>query len=145
MPLTPSKMPARSLMARGQATGETEQSPVVAACIPELPVDPRTQRRASGRTANAALLVAGAVCLALLVDRIGARTLWEDLLRLGWGAAIIVAVAVLEHALHTAGWRRCFSRGNAPSWPRLFSAFLARYAVSFATPTAIVGGEVARG
>jgi len=97
------------------------------------------------RIVNAALLVAGAVCLALLVDRIGARTLWEDLLRLGWGAAIIVAVAVLEHALHTAGWRRCFSRDNAPSWPRLFSAFLAGYAVSFATPTAIVGGEVARG
>jgi len=97
------------------------------------------------RTVNAALLVAGAVCLALLVERIGARTLWEDSLRLGWGAAIIVAVAVLEHALHTAGWRRCFSRGNSPSWPHLFSAFLAGYAVSFATPTTVVGGEVARG
>jgi len=97
------------------------------------------------RTVNAVLLLAGAVCLALLVERIGARTLWEDSLRLGWGAAIIVAVAVLEHAMHTAGWRRCFSRGSSPSWPRLFVAFLAGYAVSFATPMTIVGGEVARG
>jgi hypothetical protein len=97
------------------------------------------------RTVNAGLLLAGAVCLALLIERIGARTLWEDSLRLGWGAAIIVAIAVLEHALHTAGWQRCFSRGYSPSWPRLFGAFLAGYAVSFATPMTIVGGEVARG
>lgn len=97
------------------------------------------------RTFQAALLIAGALCLALLVERIGARTLWEDSLRLGWGAVIIVAVAVLEHAMHTAGWQRCFSRTHAPSWPRLFGAFLAGYAVSFATPATIVGGEVARG
>jgi hypothetical protein len=97
------------------------------------------------RTFQAALLLAGALCLALLVERIGARTLWEDSLRLGWGAVIIVAVAVLEHAMHTAGWQRCFSRTHAPSWPRLFGAFLAGYAVSFATPATIVGGEVARG
>jgi hypothetical protein len=97
------------------------------------------------RAFQAALLIAGALCLALLVERIGARTLWEDSLRLGWGAVIIVAVAVLEHAMHTAGWQRCFSRTHAPSWPRLFGAFLAGYAVSFATPATIVGGEVARG
>ena len=97
------------------------------------------------RTVHAGLLLAGAVCLALLVERIGVRTLWEESLRLGWGAVIIVTVAVLEHALHTAAWQRCFSRSHAPSWPRLFGAFLAGYAVSFATPTTIVGGDVARG
>lgn len=97
------------------------------------------------RTFQAALLLAGALCLALLVERIGARTLWDDSLRLGWGAVIIVAVAVLEHAMHTTGWQRCFSRIDAPSRPRLFGAFLAGYAVSFATPATIVGGEVARG
>ncbi len=97
------------------------------------------------RTVHAGLLLAGAVCLAFLIERIGVRTLWEDSLRLGWGAVIIVTLAVLEHAMHTAAWHRCFSRSNAPSWPRLFGAFLAGYAVSFATPTTIVGGDVARG
>jgi hypothetical protein len=94
---------------------------------------------------HAGVLLAGAACLAFLVERIGLRTLWEDALRLGWGAAIIVAVAALEHALHMAGWQRCFSRGRTPSWPRLFAAHLAGYAVTFATPAAVVGGEVARG
>jgi hypothetical protein len=97
------------------------------------------------RAVHAILLLAGAACLALLVERIGLRTLWEDALRLGWGAVIIVAVAALEHFLHTAGWRLCFSRGQAPPWPRLLGAFFAGYAVMFATPTAVVGGEIARG
>src|SRR3954451_7273897 len=101
--------------------------------------------RAAVRAVHVALLLAGAAGLALLVGQIGLRTLRDDALRLGWGAAIIVAVAALEHALHTAGWRRCFSRGRVPSWPRLFGAYLAGYAVSFATPTAVVGGELARG
>lgn len=101
--------------------------------------------RATVRAVHAGLLLAGAACLALLVGQIGPRALWADSLRLGWGAVIIVAVAALEHVLHTAGWRRCFRRNRAPKWPRLLGAFLAGYAMTFATPTAVVGGEVARG
>lgn len=97
------------------------------------------------RAVHAGLLLLGAACLALLVQRIGLGTLWEDALRLGWGAVIIVAAAALEHVLHTAGWRRCFSRNRVPRWPRLLEAYFAGYAVSFATPTAVVGGELARG
>jgi len=97
------------------------------------------------RAVHAGLILAGAACIALLIGQIGLRTLWEDSLRLGVGAAIIVTVAVLEHVLHTAAWRRCFSRGRVPSWRDLLAAYFAGYAVSFATPTAMVGGELARG
>jgi hypothetical protein len=81
----------------------------------------------------------------LLVERIGLRTLWEAARRLGWGAAIIVAIEIFEHALHAAAWRCCFTRSRTPSWPRVFAAYLVGYAVSFATPAATVGGELARG
>jgi Lysylphosphatidylglycerol synthase TM region len=94
---------------------------------------------------HAVLFLAGAICLALLVNRIGLQALWDDAQRLGWGAAIIVAIEGLEHLLHTAAWRGCFSRCRRPSWTRLLGAYFAGYAVSFATPTATVGGELARG
>jgi hypothetical protein len=94
---------------------------------------------------HAIVLAAGAACLFVLVQRIGLHILWHDALRLGWGAVIIVALAGLEHLLHLTAWRWCFSHGQAPGWARLIAAFLGGYAVGFATPTAMVGGDVSRG
>jgi Lysylphosphatidylglycerol synthase TM region len=91
------------------------------------------------------LIALGTVGLVALVLRSGPAVLARDAAALGVGAALVVAVAVLEHALHALAWGRCFDAAHRPSARALFSAQLAAHAVNLATPTATLGGEVVRG
>jgi hypothetical protein len=90
------------------------------------------------------LLVLGAALLAGLVIHIGPAKLWSDARSVGWGLVPIAALSGVEHFLHMLAWRRCFHRQPKPSRWRLLGAPLAGNAISFVTPTATVGGEVAR-
>lgn len=90
------------------------------------------------------LLVLGAALLVVLVLEIGPAKLWADARSVGWGIVPIAALSGVEHFLHTLAWRRCFHREPKPGRTRLFAAHLAGNAISFVTPTATVGGEVAR-
>jgi hypothetical protein len=90
------------------------------------------------------LLLLGAMLLAWLVHDIGPAKLWTDARSIGWGIVPIAMLSGIEHFLHMLAWRRCFRREPRPSRARLFGAHLAGNAISFLTPTATVGGEVAR-
>jgi hypothetical protein len=90
------------------------------------------------------LLVLGAALFVLLVAKIGPEKLWSDARSLGWALVPIVALSGVEHFLHMLAWRRCFHREPRPEMGRLYAAHLASNAISFVTPTATVGGEVAR-
>jgi len=91
------------------------------------------------------LLGLGATCLALLVWEIGPRTLWHDTVLLGWGAALIIALAAIEQLLHALAWQRCFDPLERPSLTRLYGTHLAGGAINIVTPTATLGGELVRG
>ena len=92
-----------------------------------------------------ALILLGGACFVLLLARSDLASLWRDASALGAGAALIVAVALLEHALHALAWRRCFAPEQRPGALSLLGAYLAGGAVNLVTPTATLGGEVVRG
>ncbi len=91
------------------------------------------------------LLALGAACFAFLIWRIGPRTLWGDVVALGFGAVVIISVAAVEQLLHTIGWQRCFDRHERPGLWRLYGCHLAGGAINIVTPTATLGGELVRG
>jgi hypothetical protein len=80
----------------------------------------------------------------LLVARSGTTALIRDLAALGFGVALVAALAVFEHGLHALAWRRCFAPPFRPSRWRLLGAHLAGFTVNLVTPTATIGGEVVR-
>jgi len=92
-----------------------------------------------------ALIVLGGGGFAVLLLRSDLASLWRDASALGLGAALIVAVALLEHTLHALAWRRCFAPAHRPGAFALLGAYLAGGAVNLVTPTATLGGEVVRG
>ena len=102
-------------------------------------------RPAGLRWLHVALWLGGAGCFAWLLLDAGPASLWRDARALGLGGVGIVAVAGLEHALHTVAWRRCFPPACWPRWSTLYPSYLAGFAVSLVTPTASLGGEVVRG
>ncbi len=102
-------------------------------------------RPAGLRWLHAALWIAGAACFAWLLVDAGPAALWRDARALGLGGLGIVAVAGLEHALHTMAWQRCFPGPDRPRWSTLYPSYLAGFAVNLVTPTASLGGEVVRG
>jgi hypothetical protein len=96
------------------------------------------------RWLHRALIAAGAAAFVWLVAASGPAALLEDAATLGFGAALIAAIALLEHALHALAWARCFAPVSRPGAARLLGAYLAGHAVNLVTPTATLGGEVVR-
>jgi Lysylphosphatidylglycerol synthase TM region len=90
------------------------------------------------------LLVACALGLALMVAASGPRELWREATRLGWSVPAIIALFGVEHGIRAVAWWCCYRPGLRPPLRRLFWARLAGYAINSATPSATVGGEVAR-
>jgi hypothetical protein len=80
----------------------------------------------------------------LLVAKSDTAALARDLAALGFGAAIVVAMAIFEHTLHALAWRRCFAPAHRPARRQLLGAHLAGFTVNLVTPTATLGGEVVR-
>ncbi|HKK01569.1 MAG TPA: lysylphosphatidylglycerol synthase domain-containing protein [Desulfuromonadales bacterium] len=91
-------------------------------------------------------IAAGLILLVFLIWSIGPRTLWHDLIRLGWGVVPLVLSEFLVDLLHTFGWRRCLSSPyrQLPFW-RIFGIRMAGTSINFLTPTASLGGEVTKG
>lgn len=80
-----------------------------------------------------------------MLHRLGWSNVWASLARLGWGLVPLVAIEGLTEIFHTAGWRHCLSGPiRQDSRLRLFWMRLAGYAINYFTPTAALGGEVAR-
>ena len=96
------------------------------------------------RWLHGVLLTVCALGLAWLVVASGPRELWREATLLGWSAPAIVALFGVEHGIRALAWWCCYRPGLRPPLGRLFCARLAGYAINTATPSATVGGELAR-
>ena len=68
------------------------------------------------------------------------------LLQVGWGLALVLGQEVIAHLLNALGWRFAFAREDAGAFTlgELIRLRVAGDAVNYLTPTATLGGEVAR-
>jgi glycosyltransferase 2 family protein len=92
------------------------------------------------------LLVLGAVGLGVLAWRIDVGVVRAAALQLGWGMALIVGQEIVAHVFNALAWRFAFAPGDARAFPlrELVRLRVAGDAVNYLTPTATLGGEVAR-
>jgi uncharacterized protein (TIRG00374 family) len=91
-----------------------------------------------------ALLVAGALLLAILVYRIGAAPILDTVGRLTWWQFALICVPyALVMAADTLGWRYAFARDRTSYW-RLYGARLAGEALNVVTAVGSVGGEAVK-
>ena len=107
----------------------------------------RRPRPAGSLTISRTLLVAlGAVSLGLLAWRIHLAGVRAALGQLGWGLALIVGQEIVAHLFNAVAWRFAFMPGDARAVPlgELVRLRIAGDAVNYLTPTATLGGEVAR-
>jgi len=94
---------------------------------------------------HTSLLALGLVFLGYLVWRIGAARLLNEFVSLGWGLTLFVGFEFLAEGLHTKGWSYCLSGPyRRISWFQLFRIRMAGNAINYLTPTAALGGEVAK-
>lgn len=90
--------------------------------------------------------VLGILLFVWLLVHIGLEELWTDLTTLGWGLIPLVLIEGVADLFHTAGWRRCLSEPyRSLPFFHIFRIRLSGFAVNHLTPTAAMGGEVAKG
>jgi uncharacterized protein (TIRG00374 family) len=95
---------------------------------------------------HAATVFLGVLLLLLLIWQIGFHELWQEMALLGWGLVPLILIEGVADVFHTLGWRHCLPRSlRSLSFSRLFRIRLAGYSVNYLTPTATLGGEVAKG
>jgi uncharacterized protein (TIRG00374 family) len=93
-----------------------------------------------------ALLAVGLTFLFYLVWKVGAVELWRQFLMLRWGIVPLILSEGVANLAHTIGWRHCLSRPQrSMSLALLFRIASAGFAINFLTPSASLGGEVAKG
>lgn len=96
------------------------------------------------RTVKTVLLVLGALLLAALVYRVGAKAILETMARLSWWQFLLVCIpSTASMACDTLGWRFAFARDRAPFW-RLYGARVVGEALNLVTAVGSVGGEAAK-
>ncbi len=92
------------------------------------------------------LLALGTASLGLLAWRIDVVVVRTALLQVGWGMALIVGQEIVAHLFNALAWRFAFAPDDARSFPlgELVRLRVVGDAVNYLTPTATLGGEVAR-
>jgi len=95
---------------------------------------------------RALLLALGTLGLALLAWRLDLWMVEAALAHLGWGMALIVGQEIVAHLFNAVAWRFAFTPDDARAVPlgELLRLRIAGDAVNYLTPTATLGGEVAR-
>lgn len=96
------------------------------------------------RTIQLALAVAGLALFAALVHGVGIERLAEDLRNFGWALLGVVAFELVIDACNTAAWRKTLPPSAPVRFWLLFWVRQAGVAINQLTPTATVGGEVAK-
>ena len=68
------------------------------------------------------------------------------LLQVGWGLALVLGQEAIAHLLNALGWRFALAREDAGAFAlgELIRLRVAGDAINYLTPTATIGGEVAR-
>ncbi len=88
----------------------------------------------------------GCLLIALLILQIGPGQLWSQLKLLGWALVPLILIEGVADILHTQAWRHCLSdEQRALPFFRILCIRMAGYSISYLTPTAGMGGEVAKG
>lgn len=97
-------------------------------------------------TGQKLLLALGTLGLGILVWRIDLNVVRSTLREVGWGMALVLAQETLAHLLNALGWRFAFAPEDAGSFQlaELVRLRVAGDAINYLTPTATIGGEVAR-
>jgi hypothetical protein len=88
----------------------------------------------------------GALGLIMLIWRIDLNAVKLSLRHIGWGMALVLGQEIVAHILNAGGWRFAFPRASAAHFPlpELIRLRVAGDAINYLTPTATIGGEVAR-
>jgi glycosyltransferase 2 family protein len=100
-----------------------------------------------GMTLRSKLLASlGALGLVVLLWRIDLNAVKLSLLHVGWGMALVLNQEIVAHALNGWAWRFAFTPESARrvSLGELIRLRVAGDAINYLTPTATIGGEVAR-
>ena len=91
------------------------------------------------------LLALGAIFLCWLVSRLGLRELTQQLRMLGWAFAPLVLLEGVAYLCHAVGWRFCLMEPHRQlPLMRVFRIRMAGFALNYLTPTASLGGELAK-
>ncbi len=91
-------------------------------------------------------ILCGCLLIAFLVRRIGVDELWIQLRMLGWALVPLILIEGIADLFHTQAWRHCLSdEQRAIPFMRIFCIRMAGYSINYLTPTAGMGGEVAKG
>jgi len=98
------------------------------------------------RASQKVLLPLGTLGLALLVWRLDMSAVRAGLAHLGWGLALVIGQELVAHLLNALGWRFAFAPEDARAFPlvELVRLRVVGDAINYVTPTATLGGEVAR-
>jgi hypothetical protein len=83
----------------------------------------------------------GAALFAYVVRRAGVSEILDGIQRVGWGLALILALAGLRFVVRAACWRLCMPAEARLTYPRAFGAFLAGDAVGSITPLGLLASE----
>jgi len=97
-------------------------------------------------TRHKLLVLFGALGLVVLLWRIDLNAVQLALFHVGWGMALVLSQEIVAHLLNASGWRFAFTREVAArfSFGELVRLRVAGDAINYLTPTATIGGEVAR-
>ena len=88
-----------------------------------------------------AATLAGVTLFAYAVRRAGASEIVEGVQRVGWGLAVILALAGVRFLARAECWRWCVPPGTQLTRSQAFSAFLAGDAVGSVTPLGLLVSE----
>jgi len=107
---------------------------------------PRPTRTSWLRWVERGLLIGGIVLFVVLVRRLGAVDVWDNLRLIGWGFLLVLAQEFASFNFNTLGWSFAFPPDQPrPRYLHLLEARLSGEAINNLTPTATMGGEVVRG
>jgi len=97
-------------------------------------------------TGQKVALALGTLSFSILLWRIDVSAVRSALLQVGWGMALVLGQEVLAHLMNALGWRFAFTREDAGAFTlgELIRLRVAGDAINYLTPTATIGGEVAR-
>ena len=92
------------------------------------------------------LMSLGTLGVVILLWRIDLDAVQRALVHVGWGMALVLSQEIVAHVLNARGWRFAFPPESASrvSLGELIRLRVAGDAINYLTPTATIGGEVAR-
>ena len=98
------------------------------------------------RTSHKILLALGTLGLGFLAWRFDTNVVRVGLAQVGWGLALVIGQEIVAHLLNALGWRFAFARADAGAFSlgELVRLRVVGDAINYLTPTATLGGEVAR-